>query len=414
MRILHTVENYLPHRSGMSEVVRQISEILVKNGHEVVVATSVDENRISNNINGVVVKQFKIKGNYALGIEGEIEKYKDFVISNQFDIITNFAAQQWATDIILPILPKLKGKKIFVPTGYSALENPKYENYFKHLKDWIHEYDKIIYLSYDYKDIIFARNSGLRNEIIIPNGASKAEFLSENQLDIRWKLNIPPENLIILHVSGYIGNKGHFDALKIFKRANIKNSTLLFVCPEFIKFFNFSIKNIVKLLINFHKVLYKKDPYFEIAMLQFFVIKQLIGIEKQNIKFVYLNRKELINCYKAADIFLFPSRIECSPLVLFECMASRTPFLATDVGNVKEIINWSKSGIIIPTKQKITSFNIESIPLISEASNLLYELSTNFEKRKIMAENGFKNWLENFTWEEISTQYESLYKNLLP
>ena len=40
MKILHTVESYLPARHGMSEVVRQVSERLVAKGHEVTVATS--------------------------------------------------------------------------------------------------------------------------------------------------------------------------------------------------------------------------------------------------------------------------------------------------------------------------------------------------------------------------------------
>jgi glycosyltransferase involved in cell wall biosynthesis len=51
-----------------------------------------------------------------------------------------------------------------------------------------------------------------------------------------------------------------------------------------------------------------------------------------------LSRIETLAAYHQADLFLFPSNIECSPLVLFESIASKTPFLTTDVGNAKEII----------------------------------------------------------------------------
>jgi len=63
MKILHTVESYLPSRHGMQEVVTQLSEKLVLMGHDVTVATSYDENRKSNIINGVKIADFNIKGN---------------------------------------------------------------------------------------------------------------------------------------------------------------------------------------------------------------------------------------------------------------------------------------------------------------------------------------------------------------
>ena len=40
MRILHTANTYAPSLDGVAEVVRNISERLVKRGHEVHVATS--------------------------------------------------------------------------------------------------------------------------------------------------------------------------------------------------------------------------------------------------------------------------------------------------------------------------------------------------------------------------------------
>lgn len=90
-----------------------------------------------------------------------------------------------------------------------------------------------------------------------------------------------------------------------------------------------------------------------------------------------------------ADLFLFPSNVECSPIVLFECMASRTPFLATDVGNATEIIALSGGGVCLPTK---IARNGESRATIRESAPLLEELSEDSERRRSMAESGFRTW----------------------
>lgn len=47
---------------------------------------------------------------------------------------------------------------------------------------------------------------------------------------------------------------------------------------------------------------------------------------------------EIPKYFQAGDIFLMPSREEGSPHVLLEAMASGTPFVASDVGGVRELI----------------------------------------------------------------------------
>ena len=104
MKILHTVESYLPARHGMSEVVRQISEGLVRKGHEVWVATSRDPRRKTGQIRGVKIREFSVFGKSAFGIYGEAETYQRFLLESDAEVIVNFAAQQWATDLMLPLL----------------------------------------------------------------------------------------------------------------------------------------------------------------------------------------------------------------------------------------------------------------------------------------------------------------------
>jgi glycosyltransferase involved in cell wall biosynthesis len=50
----------------------------------------------------------------------------------------------------------------------------------------------------------------------------------------------------------------------------------------------------------------------------------------------------------AADLFVFASIVEYSPLVLFEAAAAGTPFLSVPVGNAEEIARWTGGGMICP------------------------------------------------------------------
>ena len=135
-------------------------------------------------------------------------------------------------------------------------------------------------------------------------------------------------------------------------------------------------------------------------------------LKNRQVIFRALTRLEVVAAYRAADLFLFPSKIECSPIVLFEAMASKTPFLSTDVGNAREIVGWSGSGIILPTRDSETYYH-SGIARINQSAKVLSQLAEDTDRRQAMAESGFKAWQNKFTWEKIAGMYESLYKTLL-
>jgi len=185
MKILHTVKQYHPSTGGMYEVVRQLSERLVRFGHNVTVATTKLPDGYNPDFNGVKIKEFDVYGNFVSGIKGDVEEYQDFLINSDFDIVTNFAAQQIMTDAMLPILDKISAKKVFVPTGFAAFHVNEYQEYYKKMEDWFKKFDANIFLSNNYQDINYARKSGAKNITVIPNGASSDEFLKKNGIDIR-------------------------------------------------------------------------------------------------------------------------------------------------------------------------------------------------------------------------------------
>ena len=109
------MEQYPPAIGGMSEVVKQLSTYMAKFGHDITVATTHHPDRKSNVIDGVKVESFQIAGNAVGGMRGECQRYQEFLLNGDFDIIVNFAAQQWATDLMLPLLNQIRAKKFLCP-----------------------------------------------------------------------------------------------------------------------------------------------------------------------------------------------------------------------------------------------------------------------------------------------------------
>jgi len=385
MKILHTVESYFPEQNGMAEVVQQLSSRLVKFGHTVTVATSGTQNESSIR-KGVAVKRFEIRGNKVRGFTGkDIGKYKEFILNSEFDVMTNFAAQQWATDLVLPLLDRIPAVKVFVPTGFSALYSSKYTNYFKKMKTWMKKYDSNVFLSNNYRDINFARDCGVSKIVVIPNGASEEELDSKSKININKLFMIPNDHKIILLVGSHTGLKGHKEAIQIFQKSKLEKATLLIIGN------------------------YKTKCFYECSMRS--KLNNILDHNSKKIVIADAERDVIVAAYQQADLFLFPSNVECSPIVLFEASATKTPFLTTEVGNSKEICEWLHSGITLPTK--IDSTTGQSHAIISESSEILTKILKDEDKLKTMANLGYINWKKNFTWEKIAKSYEKLYLELL-
>lgn len=414
MKILHTVESYLPARHGMSEVVRQISERLVSRGHQVTVATGCDPKRTEAIIDGVHIREFDVHGKSAIGVWGDVSGYQRFLLEEEPDVIVNFAAQQWATDLALPLLPKLKARKVFVPTGFSALADPMFRGYFSSMKEWMKSYDACVFLSDAYRDIDFARASGVQNIAVIPNGAAEEEFSRSPDPEFRQRFGIPNQHRLLIHVAGYLSvAKGQAEAVEIFSQSSVQDATLLLICPEFSQSKRLSPKQFLKGLYH----LARGKGLRSIALpSQLQILRRINRSRNQahhrQILCLSLSRQDTISAFLDANLLLFPSWIECSPLVLFEAIAAHTPFLVTDVGNAREIIHWTGGGLLLPG-EKSNDREGTTRADVKAGAKCLDEVLADPEGLQMMAEQGHEAWRRSFTWNRIADQYESLYERLL-
>jgi glycosyltransferase involved in cell wall biosynthesis len=400
----------------MSEVVRQISERLAARGHEVIVATRSDPQRGSDVINGVSVQSFDVTGKSAVGVYGDIHGYQKFLLENDADVVVNFAAQQWATDLVFPLLENLPSKKVFVPTGFSALGDPLFASYFEKMKDWMQLYDACVFLSDEYRDIKFARKAGITKCAIIPNAAAQDEFDRPKDQSLRRRLGILEGDFLIIHVAGYLSvAKGQIEAVRMFGESNIQNATLLLICGEFSEGLLSGVHP-RKLARGLWQLLRGRGfsgfvPAWQIALRKWLQRKGNRATNRQ-ILTASLSREDTVSAFLDADLFLFPSWIECSPLVLFEAAASETPFLVTDVGNSREIIKWTGGGELLPGTRK-NDIEGSFIADVNAGAQVLDKLWENPAKRAAMGASAHKAWKENFQWEKIANRYEELYMALL-
>jgi glycosyltransferase involved in cell wall biosynthesis len=385
MDILHTVEFYDPSIGGAQEVVKQVSEKLSHKGHTVTVATSRLPGRKFDQGNSVNVVEFEITGNASRGFRGETERYSEFLLDSRFDVIMNYAAQQWATDLAFPVLPRISASRVLSPCGFSGLFEPSYREYFATLPEALKQYDHLIFHSDSYRDIEFVRRLGITDYSVIPNGAAKQEF---DVLDptFRSRYGIPEDVPMLLTVGAHTGTKGHDLAISAFSKARIGRSVLVIIgnnpgrtgcaggCRRQAAWANISSLG--------HKSVLLINP----------------------------PRADVVAAFHAADLFVFGSNIECSPLVLFEAMASRTPFVTVGCGNAAEIAGWSGGGTVIPTDTLPNGF-VYGQPQTMAAA--IEKLLNEPELRAEMAEAGFCAWQERFTWEKIVVQYEQLYLSLI-
>ena len=69
-----------------------------------------------------------------------------------------------------------------------------------------------------------------------------------------------------------------------------------------------------------------------------------------------LRQKELADCYRAMDIFVFASRSETQGLVLMEAMASEVPVIALQASGVDDVVEDGQNGLVLPADASTDDF----------------------------------------------------------
>lgn len=421
--------------------MRQVAERLVSRGHDVTVATSHLSTRTFTELNGVRIVTFDVSGNFVKGLDGEVTQYQRFVSTGDFDVLLVNMAQQWTLDALIPILGEISCRKVLIPCGFSCFYEPSYAAYFHEMPNVLREFDHLIFHASDYRDICFAKEHGVKQFSIIPNGASETEFAVEKDPVFRMQLGISDQEWFFLTVGAFTVDKGHIDLLKSYMDCNFDGhaSVLLLNANTYIAEASEGHSNIStsssstgvrpqnkttcgsrwdknrgkEILSKTYRTLSnfitgnkpdRDPPPFREEIRSLLEQLNQPGTTKRVIV-MDLPRPRLVQAYMNADLFVFASHIEYSPLVLFEAAAAGTAFLSAQVGNAQEIAEWTGSGLISPSLIDTKGYvRIASKPFAERWAQLMNDTET----RRELGRNGRRNWTARFTWEKIAQQYEDV------
>jgi glycosyltransferase involved in cell wall biosynthesis len=432
MRFLLACEFYHPSVGGVQVVMRQIAERLVASGHEVVVATSALPDRDFDTLNGVRIESFAVSGNAVNGMVGEVERYRDFVRNFRGDALLVKAAQQWTCDALWPVLDRIAMRKVFIPCGFSGLHWPAYAGYFEGLKTDLKKWDHLIFYAEDYRDVNFAREIGVSDFSIVPNGASEVEFDAEiPDPAIRAKLGIPEDAFVFLTVGSLTGVKGHREIMEAFARLETAGRPAVLVLNgnappapvpiasadgsaaaepfrKKLKRWRRAVKASLRAAarrlawrLGLRATPEATPPADPIAHWKTVAEAQ----PGKRVMIVDLERPDLVSLFRRSDLFVFASNIEYSPLVLYEAAAAGLPFVTVPVGNAVEIAAWTGAGVLCPAPVDATGFTRVDPSVLSKA---MTTLMADPDGLAALGATGRERWSRYFTWQRIAERYEAI------
>lgn len=355
MRLVLTVERYAPAIGGAERVVQRIGEGLAAKGHSVTVVTS--GARASGFRGGVRVERFSIRGNLRKGIKGDVRAPLELIRRIAPNAVLNYAAQTWTSDACAELLDQpTRPAVVFAPCGFSALQTPGWEGYFEDMRRRLPQYDALIFHSAHYQDWDFAVAAGAERRHVIPNGADPQASAG------RLQVGLAPGERVMLTVASHVRSKGHGDfarALRSVRRGRRVRGVIVAPprrcldgvrgCQPLCSVLNALPSNGLQLLDG-------------------------------------RKRAAVENAIASADVFLLPSTVECSPLVIIEAMAAGLPWVSYDVGNVRELAG----GIVVPGPAELAVAAAEILD----------------GRHPGLGTKGRQAWERDHRWEKIVPRYE--------
>ena len=110
------------------------------------------------------------------------------------------------------------------------------------------------------------------------------------------------------------------------------------------------------------------------------------------------DRAVIAERYRAADLFVFPSRDEGMPNVVLEAMASGLPIVATAIAGSEELVREGENGHLVPT---------ENAPALTDA---LARLITQPETRRALGRASRERIEREYTWARVAACYLDLLR----
>ena len=112
-------------------------------------------------------------------------------------------------------------------------------------------------------------------------------------------------------------------------------------------------------------------------------------------------RRDIINAYHLADIFVLTSVFEHCPHVIHEAGACKLPVIATRVGGIPGVIQDGKTGLLVEYGN------------INQFVSRIKMLLTNEDLRNRLGQAIFEQTEKKYSWDVVTRKHEQLYKSII-
>ena len=340
MKILIVAFTFPPHMDGVSDATAAMTRGFTDRGWEVDILTEpATPARESMLWNKARIHEYT----YTEGDSPDIilkqrgTNYADFLLGGPWDVLI-FHAYGHHVRLALPVMERIRGKKVLVSHGYAALMWVRTNRFpfglaywmrsvigsFR-MPGWLGRFDRTIYLSeqadlvgfYDHFIAKACRYAGAR---VIPNGVDRTER-GENPERFRQEHGIPRDAFLFVCVANYSRRKDQGYGARAFRKAAIPGSVLVFIGSEF----------------NVYSEAFQAADEQERGSNPPCTI---IWLEKQS-------RSSTLNALAACDAFVLSANHEAQPIALLEAMREGKPWIARKAGCIGRM----EGGLCVTSEQ---------------------------------------------------------------
>lgn len=372
MRLLLAAHTFWPEVNGVAEVVRQIATRLAARGHEVHVATRRRRSLPATEmVGGVHVSRFALEGNGREGIRGDLEAYRAFVEGGQWDAIEIHCAQSWPLDALLDRFHAIRARKLFVGHGLSELTNPLWSSYFDRLAHALPHFDRVVALSAFLEEAEVCRRAGMAPPAVVPNAVDLEEWDCP-RLGIRepWGIGTRPWLVSVSNHSPVKGHDAFFKAVENVRMAVPAVTATVIGGP------------------------YPAERWGLGRLGVSGGCWYACQVRKFSTRCVSLRanapRPEVVSALMEADVVLVTSLREAAPLVILEAQAAGTPWVAFNVGSIRE----NPGGMLAGNAREMAEMAVSLIRRPDKAAEL--------------AADGRRATIERGGWDRVAVLHERL------
>lgn len=396
MRILHLTTTYLPTLGGGEIAVHNVASKQLLKGHDPIVLVRFRNwKKISKLVPYKVIPiwpfllyiiykldKFYIDARFLLTpmLSYYQRKYNFDIFHVHFSYPTGYLFSKFAIDNNIPYIVTCQGVDIqtYSPLSYGFRLIPKLN---LRIKKTLQCANAVTAISASVKELYFELDLNERNIFDIPNGVDYAKFSSINivKSEIKEHYGIANDKFMILTVGRNHPKKGYIHIPEIIRLLlTVQNNFIWVIAGK-------DCNNIQELA---------KSLNVETNLL----ILNEIG--SGNNDYNNVPSYELIEIYKSAELFVFPTLLETFGVVFVEAMASGLPIVTTNAPGARDVIHDNVNGLLGEVADNQIMVN-----------NIL-RLMDNSELRKTISENNMKQ-VRKYSWDVVADQYLDAYRVVL-